>query len=125
LLPGDRSAAVHARPRPVQGPDVEVLVGELSCQPNPFESNTLLSFRAQGTVQVSTGGMGELISSILAIPEDPCPGIYAGAAEALQDVGCTAGSAGTGSLKFVCHDHRDAILEVMAMVSKGVLVGSF
>ena len=120
-----RAADVHTPPPFVQGPDFEILIGELSCRLDPFGSDTLLSFRAQGTVEVSTGGMGELISTLFTAPEDPCPGITEGATAVLQDLGCTAGPGGNDTLKFVCHDRRDTILEIMTTVSKGVLTASF
>ena len=124
-LPGNRSAVVQTQPAPGQASPSEVLVGELSCQLSSFDGNTFLSLRVQGTVPVSSGGMGELISSTFTAPENPCPGIYASAAALLVDAGCTAGAPETYSLKFVCHDDRDGVLEVMASMSQGVLAGSF
>jgi hypothetical protein len=125
LLTGDIAADAHTPPPFIQGSDFEILVGELSCRLDPFGSDTLLSFRPQGTVEVSTGGMGELISTLFTAPEDPCPAITEGATEVLQNLGCTVGPGGNATLKFICHDERDTILEIMATVSKGVLTASF
>lgn len=124
-LVGDAPAVVPIQPPCGPAADSEILIGELSCRPDPFGSDTLLSFRALGTVRVSTGGTGELISNVLAVPEDPCPAFLASGTEALQGLGCATGSGGNGSLQFVCHDRRDAVLGIMATVSEAVLTASF
>ena len=113
------------QPSPSHGPDAELLVGELSCRADPFGSDIRVTFVAHGTIEVATGGMGEVIGRLIVATENPCPGMNQAATEAVQEAGCTAGPVGNDTITFVCHDKREKVLEVMATVSRGVLTGAF
>ena len=114
-----------AAPSVPGGSASELLVGELGCFPDLFGGDTRVTFVAHGTIAVQTGGMGEVIGRLIASPEDPCPGFHESAAGAIQAHGCVAALAGNSTLTFVCHDRREQVLEVMAVVSRGVLTGTF
>lgn len=125
LAPGTSAADPGAAPAPPGAPSSELLVGELTCRPDPFGSDTRATFTAHGTIAVQTGGMGELVGRLISTPENPCPGMQDAAASAVQALGCATGLTGNDTLTFVCHDRRERVLEVMAVVSRGVLTGSF
>jgi len=125
LTSGASAVEPGAAPVPPGGPASELLVGELTCRPDPFGSDTRVTFVAHGTIAVQTGGMGELIGRLISSPENPCPGIHESAAGAVQALGCLPGFVGNDTLTFVCHDRRERTLEVMALVSRGVLTGTF
>ena len=120
LAAGDEPGAV-TQPVPSRGSDTELLVGELTCFPDPFGTETRVTFVAHGTIELMTGGMGDVIGRVLSAPEDPCPAINAAAVSAVQELGCVTGPVGTETLTFVCHDRRERMIEVMATVSEGVL----
>ena len=105
--------------------DSDLLVGELTCRQDPFGPDTRITFTAHGTIEVATGGMGELIGRVFSAPEDPCPAINQAALASVQAAGCAAAPTGNDTLTFVCHDRRDVVLGIMAAVSRGVLTGSF
>ena len=118
----DRTAALTAKAAP--GSD-EVLVAELACQLDPFGTTTRIAFSTRGTIGVATGGMGELASAFPTVPENFCPQFHQAATQAIEGLGCTTGPIANGFLPFVCHDQRDAVLNVMATVSRAVVTGTF
>ena len=118
----DPLAALTAKDAP--GSD-ELLVAELSCRLQPFDPSTLIGFSTRGTIDVTTSGMGELASAFVIVPENFCPEFHQAASSAIEGLGCTIGPITNGSLPFVCHDQRDAVLNVMATVSRAVVTGAF
>jgi len=103
----------------------EVLVAELSCRLQPFDPGTQIAFSTRGTIGVATGGMGELASAVVTVPENFCSEFHQAASSAIEGLVCFFGLITNGSLPFVCHDQRDAVLNVMATVSRAVVTGAF
>lgn len=122
---GERTLNPGVPPGPPSGLDSELLVGELSCRTDPFGTDTRVTFVAHGTITVQAGGMGEVIGRLISSPENPCPELQDSAASAIQGLGCVTGLVGNDTQTFVCHDGRERVLQVMAVVSRGVLTGNF
>ena len=100
-------------------------MAELACQLDPFGTTTRIVLSPRGTIAVATGGTGELAAAFVTVPENFCPEFHQAASQAIEGLGCTTGPIRNGSLPFVCHDQRDAVLNVMATVSRAVVTGAF
>lgn len=122
LVPVAGAAEIRTVPEHA-APDHEVLVGEVGCFQSPFGPEAQIVFRVNGTIRLEQGDSGNLISTILEAPEDPCPAVRQGATATVHELGCVSGPAGNSNIKFVCHDRRENLVAVMAAVSEGVLTG--